>query len=348
MPLTFQLLLYGMIAVAIAVVVVPLVRGEDKSWPTALVAALVLAFGATLAYSGLSSWHWPQQGEAPTAPSAGAVDLDLGALEARTRSAPDDVEGWALLGLAYLRSQRASEAVQALDRAQTLSAGTSADITLALVDALIAESDANRPRVNQLIEDLLFYSPSNPRALLYGAELAFARGDYTVAIERWQRLLDRAVAEAGPQSEEVARVLRSRIAVAREQSGAAPAAGTDAAPNAAPAGGLTVEVDIESNLRAQVGNGDMLFVIAREPGGGGPPVAVVRRPAATVPFEVTLSDRDAMMPSRVLSAFERIEIVARVARGGTPQASSGDLYGTVTVDRPTSERVRVVISQVYP
>ena len=343
-----------MVAVAIAVIVVPLVfrGGDNKSWPAALIAGLAVYFGSTLAYGALSTWHWPQDGApraAPPTAQRAPASGDVAELEARTRASPEDVEGWALLGIAYMRSQRVDEAVAALDRAQTLSAGTSADITLALVDALIAQGDANRPRVNELVEELLFYAPNHPRALLYGAELAYSRGEHATARERWQVLLDRAMADGGEQSAQVVEVLRGRIAQADKQLGVAPASTAPAsAPAAEAAVGVTVEVDIDPALREQVTAGAPLFVLARPPGESGPPLAVVRRSAADMPFEVVLSDRDAMLPSRVLSGFQTVEIVARIAHGGTPVAKAGDLFGAVTLERGGDDRVRVVISEVYP
>lgn len=363
MPLKFQLLFSAMVAIAIAMVVVPLVyrTGDEKSWPSALLAALAVYFGTTLAYGSLSTWHWPEGGAAvraaPPAVQRAPVAADVAALQARTQADPEDVEAWALLGVAYLRAERTDQAVEALERAQTLSSGTSADITLALVDALVAQGDANRPRVNELIENLLFYAPNHPRALLYGAELAFSRGEHDKARQRWQVLLDRALADGGEQSRQVVEVLRGRIAMLDRDSAAAPptaAPASQPASRAAPqsaaaaAGGVTVEVDIDPALRDRIAAGAPLFVLARPPGQGGPPLAVVRRSASEVPFEIVLSDRDAMLPSRVLSGFATVEIVARIASGGTPVAQSGDLFGAVTLERAGNDRVRVVISEVYP
>ena len=55
------------------------------------------------------------------------------------------------------------------------------------------------------------------------------------------------------------------------------------------------------------------------------PVAASRLPAAGFPLTVTLDDTTAMMPSRKLSAFDSISVVARVSRSGNAIAEAGDL-----------------------
>ena len=111
---------------------------------------------------------------------------------------------------------------------------------------------------------------------------------------------------------------------------------------------MIVQVEIDPALRERVPAGAPLFVLARPPDEPGPPLAVVRRSAGEVPFEVTLSDSDAMMANRVISGFESVEIVARIALSGGPVAQSGDLYGAATIERSGADRVRIVIAQVYP
>ena len=61
-----------------------------------------------------------------------------------------------------------------------------------------------------------------------------------------------------------------------------------------------------------------------------------------------LSDADAMMPGRTLSAHDRVEIVARIALGGGPVAVSGDPFGSVRVERGATNAVTIVIDQVTP
>ena len=60
-----------------------------------------------------------------------------------------------------------------------------------------------------------------------------------------------------------------------------------------------------------------LFVAAREPGIPGPPIAATRITTDDLPATVVLSDANTMIEGRDLSSVNDVEIVARVAFGGT-------------------------------
>ena len=72
---------------------------------------------------------------------------------------------------------------------------------------------------------------------------------------------------------------------------------------------------------------DTVFVFARAVGGPPMPLAVARFPASELPREVELNDEMAMTPELKLSNFQKVLVVARVSRGGTPSAQPGDLEG---------------------
>jgi cytochrome c-type biogenesis protein CcmH len=75
-----------------------------------------------------------------------------------------------------------------------------------------------------------------------------------------------------------------------------------------------------------------LFILARDPSGGGPPLAVQRHSSADLPLTVELSERDAMIAARTIASVPRVQVVARLSRSGTPQAQSGDFYGEAEYD----------------
>ena len=70
-----------------------------------------------------------------------------------------------------------------------------------------------------------------------------------------------------------------------------------------------------------------LFILARDPAAGGPPLAVQRHSSADLPLTIELSERDAMIASRTIASVPRVQVVARLSRSGAPQAQSGDFYG---------------------
>ena len=113
---------------------------------------------------------------------------------------------------------------------------------------------------------------------------------------------------------------------------ALPITATNALPAAAPttaavSGSKTVQIPIEVRLAAGVEASPpaRVFVIARAPNGPPMPIAVRALDPASLPQKLELSDGDAMQPSRVLSMFDRVEVVARLSRSGNPIRQPGDL-----------------------
>jgi cytochrome c-type biogenesis protein CcmH len=91
-----------------------------------------------------------------------------------------------------------------------------------------------------------------------------------------------------------------------------------------------------------------LFIFARSQEGG-PPVAVVRHPAATLPGEFSLGDENAMIPGRSLQDFDVLTVVARVSVSGQPTAQSGDLFGDILFEpAPQTQLIDLVIDEVVP
>ncbi len=87
----------------------------------------------------------------------------------------------------------------------------------------------------------------------------------------------------------------------------------------------------EPGVLGSVPPGTPVFVLARSTSPG-PPLAARRMSVRDLPFTLELSDDDAMVAGRNLSSVSQIEIVARIALGGTPVAQPGDLFGEQTLD----------------
>ena len=94
--------------------------------------------------------------------------------------------------------------------------------------------------------------------------------------------------------------------------------------------------------------GTTVFVSAREAGIPGPPIAAVRIAADALPTTVVLSDANTMIEGRDLSSVDKVQLVARVAFGGTAVTASGDLLGESLHKKGAPENVNVVINRVSP
>ena len=97
-----------------------------------------------------------------------------------------------------------------------------------------------------------------------------------------------------------------------------------------------------------VAPGSTIFIIARDPAQPSPPIAAVRRRANELPSAITLTDADAMIPGRLLSGFDRLEIVARASTSGQPMAQSGDWFGAAELDTGESRSLSIIIDQQVP
>lgn len=74
-------------------------------------------------------------------------------------------------------------------------------------------------------------------------------------------------------------------------------------------------VVLDPDARSLVNAGDVVFVLARPPDGSGMPLAVIRRPAADIPFEFALGDAQSM-GSVSLSGHDEVELSARISPSG--------------------------------
>jgi len=91
-----------------------------------------------------------------------------------------------------------------------------------------------------------------------------------------------------------------------------------------------------------------VFIIARDPNQPSPPIAAVRRRLSELPATVAIGDADAMIPGRVPSGFDSLEIVARVSISGQPVAQAGDWFGQRQVEADSNGTVEIVIDRQVP
>jgi cytochrome c-type biogenesis protein CcmH len=254
-------------------------------------------------------------------------------------AAPGKVQAWLALADGYLAMERFAEARDALARAMEQDGGKTDDVRLAFAEAsILADRNALAGDAGRIIDEVLVRDPTNAKALWYGGMAALSRGDAGTARARWSALL-----ELSPPAQ-VREVIEQQIAAldagtGGENAGPAAAAGNTVIP---------VRVLVAPAIAPQVRDGAALFVIARAPGDSGPPLAVVRRQPAKLPVELQIGDADGMMPGRSLAELGEVALTARIANGGEPVASSGDVFGAAVWQRAAGdgEPVEILIDQV--
>jgi cytochrome c-type biogenesis protein CcmH len=337
MILAFVLIAGTLVAGAAVLLLLPLLRRRDDARPVSAVTAVVVLFmmllGGAGLYAGFSNYGWVDSPSVADTPAAMTARLAT-----KLAENPNDLDGWLLLGRSYTVLQQYPLAIRAFQRADRLADGRSADALIGIAESLVAQdSEEIRGAAGHLFERALTLEPGNGKALFYSAFAALARGELPLARERFQHML------AFNPPPEVRAILEQRIA---EIDGVA-AGGTAPGTGQASTAKIDVRVTIAPELAAKLPRDAVLFVAALDPKSPGPPFAA-KRLAASFPVDVELTQADAMLPSRRITDGQELQVVARVALGGTPTATRGDPFGQVGYHVGKDKKLNIVIDRLAP
>jgi cytochrome c-type biogenesis protein CcmH len=316
---------------ALAFLIWPLYRSSGR-----LTSVLAVVIVVTIGLSAALYHFIGNPGIPSGAGSTPPVDDMIVSLQERLEENPTDVNGWTLLGRSYQSMKLYDEAIAAFEKAVELEQGQNPQTLIGLGIALLEQNGGEATdRSTQLFENALALSPDNPNALFYSGGAAARRGDTALAADRWERLL----AQDAPP--EIRELLQRKIS---EWRGLPP----PAAQQESPAGLISVNLSISDAALSDLPADATVYVIARDPAQPSPPIAVTPRRLSDRPAVVSLSDRDAMVAGRPLSAFSELEIVARVSVSGSPMAQSGDWQGSLIINANDSQAVDLLIDQKVP
>lgn len=371
---TFLLLCAVMIVAALAIMLVPLLRNvpaegkgakvAPRAVPAAVALMVVLPLAASAFYGATSNFPWDNPGAvagqgAGHAQDGGSMAEVMAQLEERLAKNPGDAEGWRMLGRTYLVSGRAEDAVKAYEKAIQLSGSPDDSLQLDLAEALVlTDRPEAKERAKGIIDAALAADANSQKALWYSGVLAVRGNDPETAKQSWSKLLEQ---DPPPEIREILVQQLAELGVAAPAAASAPAApppgmGGGMAGMGAAASGTTeatgrtirVAVSVDPAVAARLKPGTPVFVSAREAGIPGPPLAAVRISSDELPTTVVLSDANSMVEGRNLSSVNEVQVVARVAFGGTAVTASGDLVGEARHAKGAAPDLGVVISQVSP
>ena len=348
MKLAFYIAAAAMIAVALALLLLPLLRHGRRQGHSRRVFALALsiAFALPLAAAGLYFYvGTPAALGGVAAQDQTAMNIDQAIHQLRTHLAdhPDDVQGWMLLAQTATAMQQPDEAREAYARVLKLAPNnTGAMVGWAETDAMLRADHHIQGHARDLLEQAVKLEPDNQRGLWLLGISQFQAGEFADAAATW-RLLQ-------PQLEpgsKVAQAVAEQIATADRRAGGKPAQ-SGASPAAASGPAITVNVSLSPALKSRLAAGDTLFVYARAEKGPPMPLAVARLDAGKLPTTVVLTDAMGMLPQMKLSSAKHVFVGARISRSGQAIAQSGDLEGdagVVAVD--SGKPVSIVIDKVH-
>ncbi|UCJ15173.1 c-type cytochrome biogenesis protein CcmI [Pseudomonas sp. MM211] len=255
-------------------------------------------------------------------------------LEQAVQSNPESPEGWYFLGRSYMAQERPADAARAFEQAVKV-AGREPELLGQWAQALYFAGDKQwTAQLDSLTGEALQADPEEVTSLGLLGIAAYEEHRFQDAIGYWERLV--AILPEGDPSRQA---IAGGISRARQEID--PQAGAGAAAQTQEIGSLQVRVELADALRDKVQPGDTVFVFARAASGPPMPLAVKRLSVADLPAQVSLSDSDAMMPELKLSAFDQVQLVARISRAG--DAKSGEWIGQGQPLSSTTQTVQRLI-----
>ena len=236
-------------------------------------------------------------------------------LQKKLQSNPNNIEGWYMLGMAYLQGELADSAITAFANANRLDPARD-DIALSYAQTLIFSQQGHlNPKSRELLMQVLNKHPDHEGALLLMGMGAFRSGDYAGALAFLPRLKQVHLARTGGSQAKAIEEIDKAIAIAQQ-------GGQD---TAASKTGIQVTVKLSKELQRKLSANDVLFVFAKALNGPPMPLAVVKQPVERFPIVIELNDQQSMIPELKLSKFASVIVGARISKTGTPQGESGDL-----------------------
>jgi cytochrome c-type biogenesis protein CcmH len=287
----------------------PLLRARPGApsapWAAAL-AVLALIIASAALYWLIGNRGWPQL----TAADAG--NATIASLARHQEAAPQDQEGWLSLGAAYGGIGQYALALRAYERANRLTPGGKAAALAGMGESmLLTEDSARAEQAAALFERALQLDGQSPKALFYGAIIAYRQGRLDVARARFTALL------ALSPPENVRAALQKEI----DEIDARLHPVVDAAT------AIRLHITLAPGLAGKLPANASLFVFVRSPDGG-PPLAA-KRSDASLPQDVELSSADSMIAGRGLTPGQSVSVIARISTSGSPLPAHGDLYGQI-------------------
>jgi cytochrome c-type biogenesis protein CcmH len=309
-------------------------------------AALYVVLGEPRALSGAPP---AEEASAEHAMQAERIETMARSLAEKLRAAPDDAEGWGMLGRTYAYLGRMQDAMGAFEEAMKRrpdDARLLADYADIYAGTKGGGSLAGEPE--KLIKRALALDPNQPKALALAGTIAFQKKDFAAAARDWELALG-----VLPEDSPFAKQIAAGLAEAREALGQPPGAAIAKAPaKAAPpaaaapsASALSGTVSLAPALAKLASPGDTVFVFARAPDGGGPPLAVIRAKVGELPLKFRLDDSMGMGTGNPLSAAPQVVVTARITKTGNVTPQSGDLEGVSKAVAPGASGVAVLIDK---
>ena len=305
------LIFLTMVFVAICMISLPLLNKEAIKINYIMILAFIFIAVSAPIYYFIGS---PQS--ISILESESQIDRTIEMLNVRLSEDPEDLDALRALANSYVLKNSLENAFLSFEKIISLENYQNADTLADYGEIMINSGDSSYlSQADRLFERSLQIDGTNAKALFLGGLTAATMEEWSLAVKRWQVLLEQS------PPDEIKNTLENKVAEWKNLSN------TDIE-----ADGYRVNVTVDSNLIASLADypEKVLYIIVRDPNNKRPPLAVVREEVKTA--SVIINNSNAMISGTDLKRFNRLEIVGRISLSGDPLDINDKLSDSVIID----------------
>jgi len=300
-----------MLFVAVCMITLPVIKKETIKTSYIIILAFIFIAVSAPIYYFIGS---PQS--ISLLESESQIDRTIEMLNVRLSEDPEDLDALRALANSYILKNSLENAFLSFEKIISLENYQNADTLADYGEIMINSGDSSYlSQADRLFERSLQIDGSNAKALFLGGLTAATMEEWSLAVKRWQVLLEQS------PPDEIKNTLENKITEWKNLSN------TDIE-----ADGYRVNVAVDSNLIASLVDypEKVLYIIVRDPNNKRPPLAVVREEVKTA--SVIINNSNAMISGTDLKRFNRLEIIVRISLSGDPLDINDKLSDSVIID----------------
>ncbi len=332
----------------------PVQTADKPARILALVLVVVIPLLSLLIYLKLGNPQAMQpQAMEGSADGSGIVrsEAALQNIEANLKKFPANPDEWLKLGRSYRELNRLADAERAYGELVKL-VPDAAQVWVEYADVYaLNHGQTLRGEPTKFLDKALALDGNNVMALALSGSAAMERADYQVAIVHWQKMLQ--ILPADFPDGQIIRdgIKQAQEFIALQKNGKGNPAGQAKKQGAEPvvadsSSAVSGKISLSQALLAKTAPTDTVYILARAAEGPKMPLAAVRKQVKDLPVEFMLDDSMAMQPQLKISSFDKVVVVARISKSGSPMPQPGDMEGMTPSIKPGSKGLSVVIDSV--
>ena len=311
MSSTLIFIFITMVFVAVCMVAIPLLKKDTKKTSYIIILTFIFFSVSAPIYYLIG---FPQS--ISLLENQSEIDRTIEGLKVRLSEDPEDLDALRALANSYVLKNSLENAFLSFEKLISLENYENPNTLADYGEIMVNSGDPSYlNQADRLFERSLQIDDLNTKALFLGGLTAATMEKWSVAVKRWQVLLEQS------PPEEIKNTLENKITE-----------WTNLSLNDVDADGYSVNVAIDSNLIASLVDypEKVLYIIVRDPNNKRPPLAVVREEVKTT--SIIINNSNAMMSGIDLKRFNRLEIVGRISLSGDPMDIRENLSDSVIID----------------